>query len=276
MEKLKVTNDYIFKKIFAKKGNESILKDFLIAVLEIPIEKIEILKDTHLERTIKENKLGILDIKATLNSNIIVNIEMQIRNQYNIKERSLYYWSNLYSNNLYKNQDYIENNRTITINILDFNIFEEGPYHEKCMITREYNGEILTEDLEMHFIQIPKCSKEDKKTKLDQWMQFIGDISKEGVKRAMEENKEIKKAQEELEYLTGDEEERRIAFLREKAIRDEISNINGARKEGIKKGIEQGEKRKQLEIAKNMKEEKIPIEQIEKITGLSLEEIEKL
>ena len=276
MEKLKVTNDYIFKKIFAKKGNESILKDFLIAVLEIPIEKIEILKDTHLERTIKENKLGILDIKATLNSNIIVNIEMQIRNQYNIKERSLYYWSNLYSNNLYKNQDYIENNRTITINILDFNIFEEGPYHEKCMITRKYNGEILTEDLEIHFIQIPKCSKKEVKTKLDQWMQFIGNISKEGVKKAMEENKEIKKAQEELEYLTGDEEERRLAFLREKAIRDEISNINGARKEGIKKGIEQGEKRKQLEIAKNMKEEKIPIEQIEKITGLSLEEIEKL
>lgn len=276
MEKLKVTNDYIFKKIFAKKGNESILKDFLIAVLEIPIEKIEILKDTHLERTIKENKLGILDIKATLNSNIIVNIEMQIRNQYNIKERSLYYWSNLYSNNLYKNQDYIENNRTITINILDFNIFEEGPYHEKCMITRKYNGEILTEDLEIHFIQIPKCSKKEVKTKLDQWMQFIGNISKEGVKRAMEENKEIKKAQEELEYLTGDEEERRLAFLREKAIRDEISNINGARKEGIKKGIEQGEKRKQLEIAKNMKEEKIPIEQIEKITGLSLKEIENL
>ena len=268
MEKLKVTNDYIFKKIFAKKGNESILKDFLIAVLEIPIEKIEILKDTHLEKTIKENKLGILDIKATLNSNIIVNIEMQIRNQYNIKERSLYYWSNLYSNNLYKNQDYIENNRTITINILDFNIFEEGPYHEKCMITREYNGEILTEDLEMHFIQIPKCSKEDKKTKLDQWMQFIGDISKEGVKRAMEENKEIKKAQEELEYLTGDEEERRLAFLREKAIRDEISNINGARKEG--------EKNKQLEIAKKLKKMNMSLSDIEKATGLTVEEIENL
>lgn len=268
MEKLKVTNDYIFKKIFAKKGNESILKDFLIAVLEIPIEKIEILKDTHLERTIKENKLGILDIKATLNSNIIVNIEMQIRNQYNIKERSLYYWSNLYSNNLYKNQDYIENNRTITINILDFNIFEEGPYHEKCMITREHNGEILTEDLEIHFIQIPKCSKEDEKTKLDQWMQFIGDISKEGVKRAMEENKEIKKAQEELEYLTGDEEERRIAFLREKAIRDEVSNINGARKEGMKEG--------KLEIAKKLKEKGMKIEEISEITGLASDDIEKI
>ena len=39
----------------------------------------------------------------------------------------------------------------------------------------------------------------------------------------MEKNKEIKKAQEEYEYLVGDEAERRLAFLREKAIRDETS-----------------------------------------------------
>lgn len=66
MEKLRVTNDYVFKKIFAKKGNESILKNFLIAVLEIPIEKIEVVKEAQLERKIETNKLGVLDIKATL------------------------------------------------------------------------------------------------------------------------------------------------------------------------------------------------------------------
>ena len=49
MEKLKVTNDYVFKRIFGKQGNESILKDFLIAVLELPIQKIEIVKDAHLD-----------------------------------------------------------------------------------------------------------------------------------------------------------------------------------------------------------------------------------
>ena len=84
----------------------------------------------------------------------------------------------------------------------------------------------------------------------------------------MEENKEIKKAQEELEYLTGDEEERRLAFLREKAIRDEISNINGARKEG--------EKNKQLEIAKKLKKMNMSLSDIEKATGLTVEEIESL
>ena len=141
-----------------------------------------------------------------------------------------------------------------------FNIFEEGPYHEKCMIRRAYNDEVLTEDLEMHFIQIPKCKKEDVKTKLDRWIQFIGNISEEGVNIAMKENEQIRKAKEELEYLTGDEEERRLAELREKAIRDEITNINVNKRE----------------IAKKMKRKNMDIKEIIEITGLTKEEIENL
>ena len=116
----------------------------------------------------------------------------------------------------------------------------------------------------MHFIQIPKCKKEDVKTKLDKWVQFIGNISREGVNIAMKDNEEIKKAQEELEYLTGDEEERRLAELREKAIRDEVTNRRGA--------IEENKK----EIAKKMKEENIDIALITRITQLTKEEIEKI
>ena len=55
MDKLKVTNDYVFKRIFAKQGNESILNDFLIAVLELPIEKIEVIK-TEVSNLNKFNK----------------------------------------------------------------------------------------------------------------------------------------------------------------------------------------------------------------------------
>ncbi len=40
MQKLKLTNDFIFKKVFGKKGNESILKNLLEAILKIKIEKI--------------------------------------------------------------------------------------------------------------------------------------------------------------------------------------------------------------------------------------------
>ena len=58
----------------------------------------------------------------------------------------------------------------------------------------------------------------------------------------MEENEEIKKANEQLEYLTGDEAVRRIAFLRDKAEWDYVTNINGAREEGIEKGRKEGRK----------------------------------
>ena len=92
----------------------------------------------------------------------------------------------------------------------------------------------------------------------------------------MEENKEIKKANEQLEYLTGDEAVRRMAFLREKAERDYITNMSGAKEEGIKEGIEQGEKNKAMEIAKEMLKEGMKIEKIIKITGLTKEEVEEI
>ena len=307
---LKVTNDYIFKKIFAKKGNESILKDLLNSILQIKIKSIEVIADANLERQLESNKLGILDLKAKVDEETIVNIEIQIINRYNMIERTLFYWSGLYYNVLQKGVDYKEIKKVIAINILDYNEFEEGPYHEIARLRREYLYKILTDKIEIHFIQIPKFKKQrkDMKTKLDMWMDFISQIDEKEVKNAMSKNKEIKKAQEEYEYLTGDEEERRIAFLREKAIRDENSifdagkdigfkrgeehgikkgkkegieigreqGIEIGKEQGIEIGKEQGIEQNKKEIANSMLKEKMPIETIMKITKLSREEIEKL
>ena len=299
---LKVTNDYIFKKIFAKKGNESILKDLLNSILQIKIKSIEVIADANLERQLESNKLGILDLKAKVDEEAIVNIEIQIINRYNMIERTLFYWSGLYYNVLQKGADYKEIKKVIAINILDYNEFDEGPYHEIARLRREYLYKILTDKIEIHFIQIPKFKKQrkDMKTKLDMWMDFISQIDEKEVKNAMSKNKEIKKAQEEYEYLTGDEEERRIAFLREKAIRDENSifdagkdigfksgeehgikkgkkeGIEIGREQGIEIGKEQGIEQNKKEIAKSMLKEKMPIETIMKVTKLSREEIEKI
>ena len=315
---LKVTNDYIFKKIFAKKGNESILKDLLNSILQIKIKSIEVIADTNLERQLESNKLGILDLKAKVDEDTIVNIEIQIINRYNMIERTLFYWSGLYYNVLQKGEDYKEIKKVIAINILDYNEFDEGPYHEIAKLRREYLYKILTDKIEIHFIQIPKFKKQrkDMKTKLDMWMDFISQIDEKEVKNAMSKNKEIKKAQEEYEYLTGDEEERRIAFLREKAIRDENSIFDAGKdigrregkeegkEEGIEigkeqgieigkeqgieigkeqgieigkeQGIEIGKEQTKKEIVKTMTKENMPIETIMKATKLSREEIEKI
>jgi len=105
-------------------------------------------------------------------------------------------------------------------------------------------------------------------TKLEQWMQFISQKDEKGVKIAMEGNKEVRKANEEYEYLTGDEEERRLAYLRDKAIRDEKTMLAGSREEGIKEN--------KIEIAKNMLKKGMDLSVISEITNLTVEEIKAI
>ena len=88
--------------------------------------------------------------------------------------------------------------------------------------------------------------------------------------------RKLKKAEEELEYLSGDEAERRIAQLRETAELDRRFAMTGARDQGRKEGRKEGKAEEKLEIAKKMLAEKMDIDVIIKITGLTKEEIEKL
>ena len=103
-------------------------------------------------------------------------------------------------------------------------------------------------------------------------------------------NEYVKKAEEELEYLNSDEEEKELARLREKAIRDEAAAMAGAirrgreegkaeglaegKAEGKAEGLEEGRAEEKAEIAKKMLEENIEIETISKLTGLTKEKIE--
>ena len=255
----------------------------LEAILKIKIKKIELQAEVELERELIDDKTGVLDIEATIDDNTTIDIEMQMKNQYNMKERSLFYWAGLYYTGLKKNEEYKENKRVITINIVNFDMFKEGPYHEKIELRREYKNILLTNKLEIHFVQLSKFLKEgleEKDKKMWQWLTFICNKNRKEVERVMKENKEMEKANEELEYLTGDDAVRRIAFLREKAERDYISNMSGARKAGLEMGREEGrkegEKEKTIEIAKEMLAKGIEIELIKEITKLTEEELKNI
>ena len=118
MPEIPITNDYIFKRIFTKKGNESILKDLLIAILNEPIQEIKVQSEVSLEKEVAENKLGRLDILAELDDKTIVNIELQVINNHNMIERTMFYWSGMYYNQLKIGENYQRAKRTISINIL--------------------------------------------------------------------------------------------------------------------------------------------------------------
>ena len=93
-------------------------------------------------------------------------------------------------------------------------------------------------------------------------------------------NEEIKKAKEQLDKISQDKKERRLAELREKAIKDEMairdSGYNEGRKEGIEEGLKKGKKAEKKSIAQNMLEMKIDKKTISKVTGLTIEEIDNI
>ena len=197
---------------------------------------------------------------------------MQIKDYKNTIDRSLFYETGFHHESLKKKEDYSQIPKIIGIWILNYDIFHEGPFHEIAKFKRDYQNIVLTDKLELHYIQLPKFKEKCKRVsnKLEQWLTFIINENLEEIR--MSDNEFVKKAEKELEYLNGDEEERRLAELREKAIRDEAAAMAGA----LRRGREEGIKENSIQITKKMLEEKIDIEMIMKITGLTKEEIENL
>ena len=101
---------------------------------------------------------------------------------------------------------------------------------------------------------------------------------------ACEENDKVKRAVENYEVLTGDEEVKRLAEIRLMSKLEEKSALDCAREDGMKEGkeigreegLEEGIERGKKEIAQKLKKQKMPIKQISEITGLSEAEIENL
>ena len=245
-KKYNLKNDIIFQTFFSRKGNEEYLIDFLNALLKKEIKTIEVREEVNLERLSKEEKGGRLDLQAKLEDGTIISIEMQLRNEYNIEERTTLYSEKVISRETERGTDYEDINQVIMINILGYNFLEVEDYISETAIVLEKHRdyEVLT-GLKWYFIELPKFRKQnpDMNEKINQWLAFIDDYNKEMVKVAEEKNDKLKKARIEMNYLTGDAEVRRLAELREKWEMDRISAINHATRKGEERRRKKAERK---------------------------------
>ena len=263
-------NDFVFQKIFGTLENKDLLIALLNAILQLPpdklIEDLTVINSAHLDKDNFEDKTGILDVRAKTANGTIVNVEVQLKNQYNMERRTLFYWSRLFAEQLKKGHDYAELKKTITINILDFSYLPTNDYHNVYHLKEDKNGHLLTDILEIHFIELPKFLKETKNIEdiLHRWLLFLGNPN-EGVLEMLEEKDSvIGKATKVLHFLSSDPDTVRMAELREKAIWDEVSNINGAVKQ------------EKFDVVRRMLAKGSSIEDAAEIAGLSVEEASNL
>ena len=89
-------------------------------------------------------------------------------------------------------------------------------------------------------------------------------------------NKQVKKAKQVLEEISQDEREIYLAELREKYIMDQKAIEGAGYDKGLAAGVKIGREQGIQQIAKKMLSQKIELETISELTGLTLEELKKL
>lgn len=274
-------NDYVFKRIFGYIGNEDITKGLLNAIIDdVQIESLTLDCKEILEQDLKNDKFGVLDIKAIIDGKIQCDIEMQIIDRKDIENRLLFYWSKLYSKSISIGENYINAPKSIVIIFTDYEITaleEIKKYFSKWHICEdEYKNVILTKNFEIYIIELPKYKKySSSNQKLDSWVKFINNPEVINVNDT-NNNENLKKAKNILEEISQDEREQELAFQRLMYIMDKKAIEAAGVDKGIKQGIKQGKKNERIKIAKAMLKQNIELKIISSCTGLTKEEIKKL
>ena len=143
---VKAKLDIIFKKLFTDEGNQHLLQAYLSDTLGIPYDSIEslvVLNSEIMPDSITE-KYSRMDIRMKANGRLI-NVEMQIKDEGDYKDRSLYYLSKLYSGQLKSGDVYGSLNQCISINIINFNLFDCEEYHSSFSMREDSRNEQLTD-----------------------------------------------------------------------------------------------------------------------------------
>jgi len=130
-------------------------------------------------------------------------------------------------------------------------------------------GVTLRNRLQLTLIELKKadCLREGSGA-LAEWVSFFEHWREEETMSEIE-HAPIREALNRVRELSADEEARRLAFVRERALRDEVSLLKEAREEGFQAG--------RLETARNLIQLGVLSDgQIAQATGLTVDQVEAL
>lgn len=167
-----MTNDYMFRAVLQK--NKKVLTGLVCSLLHlIPsnIQSLEITNPIELGTSIEDKEFW-LDVNVLLNNNTRLNLEMQVANEGNWKERSLSYLCRSFDS-LLEGQNYKEVLPAIHISFLNFTLFSEAPeFYAKYQFQNVKNHRVYSDKVQLRVVelnQINLATEEDKQYELDYW-----------------------------------------------------------------------------------------------------------
>ena len=248
-------NDRAFKEVFLNPNNSDLLKALLEFILKIKIDKLEI-KKTEL-----------------LSGNVNINSQYE---RY-LNPRNTAYICNTYQSHTLVGKEYNQQTDIVQVN-LTWGLGAEEDVMTKYMIMSE-NGKLFVKnfiiyEINMDYYNKLWYSKNEEEIKKNLYMIML-DLDKKELEN-MPKDDIVDKYITNVTIVNDNPEFQKYMSEEEDKKKIQNSLLSEARENGINDGISKGASQEKVNIAKNMLNKSISIEDISDITGLSVEEINKL
>ena len=221
--------DCVFKALLGSEDNINLLVHFLNAIigseLATPLAAVDILNPYN-DKEYLEDKLSIVDVKARDSSGNIYQIEIQLVNFANIKERILYNWADIYSQQLQNGEGYYQLRPTYSIWLLAESLIKEDTDYIRTYKLRDHKGRALNNHCAIWLLELQKFSETQIENEQQRWIKFF----KEGEQLNDETNlpewmttTEMKQAMKTLKQFSDKDRDYHAYQARQNFIREQLT-----------------------------------------------------
>ena len=252
------TDDFMFWSVMQ---NEIICRNVLNLILAKEIGEIDSIRYQEVIENLDAKGIR-LDVLAKTKDGSLYNVEMQTSNKKNIPKRMRFYQASLDGASLSKGEDYNNLPSTVIIFICTFDLFRKKLPFYSFKYFCEQNKTIRLRDGTTKIVLNSKAFSKVENTDLKDFLAYVN-----GTKN---ENRLVQMIEDEIRTVKKNEE------LREVYMQYYNPTLMDERREGIAIGRQEGAYQKALETARVLKHLGDSTEKINKVTGLSVKEIEEL
>jgi predicted transposase/invertase (TIGR01784 family) len=277
--------DFSFRKIFGSDPNKDLLIAFLNEIFKGRKHIVDLVynKNEH-DGENQEEARAVFDLLCTGDQGERFIIEVQHSKPVNFKKRGIYYTSRLISEQAVKGQ--VKNwqydiSEVYFVAVLeqqsDLNPGSDRFIHDACLCYRD-TGEIFYEGLGYTYLDLPNFVKTEEEcvSDLELWLYWLKHLHETDKLPGHLKETIFERLFNIAEYTNLSKEEQAMYNQDLKRKWDnEAAHVNSI-EEGRAKGLAEGEHKKALEIAAEMKRKNFQDEIIADLTKLTIEEIEKL
>jgi predicted transposase/invertase (TIGR01784 family) len=269
-------NDLVFKMLFA--NSLPLLTDLINAVRcnEPPIV-VESVQNPRIEAEEWQGKFIILDILAKDEAGHYYNIEMQMSKREQWNARSMVYLAKTLAGQLKSGDNYASLKPVIGIHLLCYDLFDDPEQALWCFEMRDRINPsiVLGREMQLNIVELKKAdqlaslggatgapgntasSAPAKLTALAAWITYFAHWKEENIMNQIA-YPPVLEALQQLKALSADDETRRLAEVRERAIMSERTEIEAALTKGKEIGVEIGVEIGEARALRRMIESGIP------------------